>query len=126
MTIEMSQAGDGVHYHSVTELQSGKSFTADYTAAYNDVPVLVTGAKGILLPVSLHRDTATVVVASYRSGGEIRATSRRTLSTDARTMIVTTTSRDGAGHEVKNIGVYKRASAQSNIAGLLTEIQPSR
>jgi hypothetical protein len=126
MTIDMTQTGDGVHYHSVTELQSGKSFTADYTAAYNDVPVLVASSNGILLPVSLHRDTATVVVASYRSGGEIRATSRRTISADTKTMTVTTTSRDGTGHEVKNVGVYKRSSAPPSIVGLLTEIQASR
>jgi hypothetical protein len=126
MKIEMTLVGDRVHYHSETELQSGRSFTADYIAAYNDVPVIVTGAKGILLPVSLHRESPGVVVASYRSAGEIRAVSRRSLSADGTMMIVTTISRDGAGHESKNKGVYTRSSTPPRLSDLLTEIQESR
>jgi hypothetical protein len=55
MTIEMTAVENGVHYHSETYLANGRSFTADYTAGYDDLPTMVTGAKGVLLPVFLHK-----------------------------------------------------------------------
>ena len=109
MTIEMTPAANGVHYHSDTLLTNGTSFSADYTADYDDVPTLVSGAKGVLLPVSLHRVSPSVVIAKYMSGLETRATSRRIVSPDGNTMTVTTSSRDGSGHVYTNIGVYKKS-----------------
>jgi len=110
MTIEMTMEGDAVHYHSETQLLSGVSFSADYLARYDGTPAMVTGAKGVLLPVSLTRPKPNVVVAKYTSGRETRATSRRVLSTDGRVMTVTTSSRDGEGHVFTNVGVYRRSS----------------
>jgi hypothetical protein len=114
MTIEMTSVGNGIRYHSETYLANGTSFTADYTAGYNDLPTMVTGAKGVLLPVSLHRESLNVVIASYTSGLETRATSRRIVSADGNTMTVTTTSRDGSGNVFTNTGVYKKAHPASS------------
>jgi|GEM_PF-1035799 len=113
MTIEMTSAANGVHYHSETHLTNGTSFSADYVARYDDHPTMVTGAKGVLLPVSLHRESANVVIAKYVSGLETRATSRRIVSADGNTMTITTTSRDGSGNEFTNVGVYKKAHSSS-------------
>jgi hypothetical protein len=113
MTIEMTPAPNGVHYHSATHLTNGSSFSADYIARYDDHPTMVMGAKGVLLPVALHRESANVVIAKYVSGLETRATSRRIVSADGNTMTVTTTSRDGSGNEFTNIGVYKKAHVSS-------------
>lgn len=113
MTIEMAPEGDAVHYHSETQLSSGVSFSADYVAKYDGKPAMVMGAKGVLLPVSLTRLKPNVVVAKYMSGLETRATSRREVSTDGNVMTVTTSSRDGAGNVIKNVGVYRKASGAS-------------
>ncbi|ADV83605.1 hypothetical protein [Terriglobus saanensis] len=113
MTIEMTSAPNGVHYHSETHLANGASFSADYVAHYDDHPTMVAGAKGVLLPVSLHRESSNVVIARYVSGLETRATSRRIVSADGNTMTVTTTSRDGSGNEFTNVGVYKKANSSS-------------
>ena len=109
MVIEMSAAGEGVHYHSLTVMANGKQFTADYTANYDERPVMVTGAHGVLLPVALKRLKPKVVEATYRSGDEVRATSRRVVSADDNLMTITTTSKDGAGNAVTNVSVYHRA-----------------
>lgn len=109
MTIEMNAAGHGVHYHSETQLTNGRSVSADYTAQYDGKPVVVLGARGMLLPVSLQRSAPSVVVATYTSGFQVAATSRRVLSANGRIMTVTTTSRDATGKTVTNIGVYRKA-----------------
>ncbi len=109
MMIEMSAAGHGVHYHSETLLTNGRSVSADYTADYSGKPVVVLGARGMLLPVSLKRTAPNAVVATYTSGFQVAATSRRVVSASGKVMTVTTTSRDASGKTVTNIGVYRKA-----------------
>lgn len=110
MIIEMTAAEHGVHYHSETLMLNGNSFSADYTADYDEKPVVVAGAKGVLLPVSLKRIGPNVVLATYVSGLQVRATSRRVLSRDGTVMTVTTASQDGEGRAVTNVSVYKRSA----------------
>jgi hypothetical protein len=111
MTIEMAKAEHGVHYHSETRLTSGGSIRADYTAEYDGKAVIVIGARGMLLPVSLKRAGPNVVIATYTSGFQTVATSRRIVSADGGVMTITTTSRDGAGKAVTHVGVYQRAKS---------------
>jgi hypothetical protein len=109
MTIEMSAVGRGIHYHSETQLANGRSFEADYTAEYDGKPVMVGGDRGMLLPVALKRVGHSDVVATYSRGFQVLATSRRAVSRDGKTMTVTTTSQDGSGKSVTNVGVYRKA-----------------
>jgi hypothetical protein len=111
MTIEMAKAGDRVHYHSETRLTNRSSSSADYIADYDGKPVIVIGARGMLLPVSLKRTGPNVVIATYTSGFQTVATSRRVVSADGVVMTITTTSRDGAGKAVTHVGVYQRAKS---------------
>jgi hypothetical protein len=108
MTIEMSAAGHGIRYHSETQFSGGRTISADYTAEYDGKPVIVLSARGMLLPVSLKRTAPRVVVATYTSGFQIAATSRRVISANGRVMTVTTTSRDASGKSVTNIGIYRK------------------
>jgi hypothetical protein len=108
MTIEMSAAGHGVHYHSETLLTNGRSVSADYAAEYDGKPVVVLGARGMLLPVSLKRTAPKIVVATYTSGFQVAAISRRVVSASGTIMMVTTTSRDASGKPVTNVGVYRK------------------
>ncbi|WP_047486769.1 hypothetical protein [Terriglobus sp. TAA 43] len=108
MTIEMTQAQRGVHYQSHTEPAVGEAFDVEYTADYDGKPAIVTGSKGILLPVSLQRK-GDAVIATYRNAFQIAATSQRVLSDHDHTMTITTVSYDSAGNAVTNVGVYRKA-----------------
>ena len=112
MTIEMRRAVHGVHYHSETQLTNGRLVSADYTADYDGKPVIVIGAKGMLLPVSLKRTGPNIVVATYSSGFQIVATSRRVVSTDGSVMTITTTSQDASGKTVTNVGLYRKTNSE--------------
>jgi hypothetical protein len=111
MTIEMSIAGHGVHYHSESRLTNGNLINADYTADYDGKSVMVMGDRGMLLPVSLKRAGQHVVIATYESGFHVMATSRRVVSADGRVMTITTTSRDRSGQSVTNVGVYTKTNS---------------
>lgn len=108
MTIEMTGEPHGVHYHSHTEPIAGEAFDVEYTAGYDGKPAIVTGSKGILLPVSLQRRGAAVI-ATYRNAFQVAATSERVLSDHDHTMTITTVSYDSAGNAVTNVGVYRKA-----------------
>jgi hypothetical protein len=115
MTIEMTPETRGVHYHSHTQPSMGNAFDVDYVANYDGKPVIVTGSKGILLPVSLERRGVTVT-ATYRSSFQVMATSQRVLSADNNTMTITTVSHDAMGTAATNVGVYRRVLSSSPMA----------
>jgi hypothetical protein len=108
MTIVMSPEPRGIHYQSHTESSTGDVSDVEYTAAYDGKPVMVSGTRGILLPVSLQR-SGNAVTATYRSAFQVAATSQRVLSEDKNTMTITTVSHDAMGVSVTNVGVYRRA-----------------
>ena len=110
MVIRMEPAGDGIHYQSETTGADGKVAQAEYVADYSGKAATVRGTVGLLIPVSLQRPDANTVVASYTRGGEVIATSRRSVSKDGRVMTITTVSKDKGGHTVTNIGVYEKTA----------------
>jgi len=108
MTIEMTMEERGVHYHSETVPATGEPFDVDYTAKYDGRPVMVTGSRGMMLPVALTRVDVRHVKAVYSNGFQVEATSERVLSEDGKTMTITTTSRNKSGREQVNRGLYRR------------------
>jgi hypothetical protein len=114
MTIEMTAETRGIHYQSHTESSSGDVSDVEYTAAYDGKPSIVSGTRGMLLPVSLERN-GSAVTATYRSAFQVMATSQRVLSADNNTMTITPVSRDSMGISVTNIGVYKRVALPSSL-----------
>jgi len=108
MVIEMEAVPGGVHYSSESTLANGSTTRSEYTAGYDGKPASVTGAHGVLLPVSVERTAPDTVTASYRKGLQVVAVSRRVISNGGRVMTITTTSRDRSGKTVTNIGVYER------------------
>jgi len=105
----MEAAPGGIHYHSDTTGADNRVTQADYVADYSGKEATVRGVAGILAPVSLQRLDANTVVASYIHGGQVIATSRRSISKDGRIMTISTTSKDKDGNSVTNTGVYERA-----------------
>jgi hypothetical protein len=110
MVIEMQPVLDGVRYLSTTIYSNGAISRAQYTAKYDGKEALVQGSTGLLLPVSLKRLDANTVVAAYKRGFNVVATSRREVSRDGRTMTITTTSPDKDGKIVTTVGVYDKKS----------------
>ena len=108
MEIEMRPADAGVWYHSDATYGNGGEIHAEYTARYNGKEVLVSGTRGLLLPVSLKRLNSHVVVATYSRGMQVVATSKRVVSPDGRLMTITTTAVDAAGKKSTTLGVYRR------------------
>jgi hypothetical protein len=110
MVIHMEPAGDGIRYQSQTTGPDGRVTRAEYIADYSGKAATVKGTVGLMIPVSLQRPDANTVVASYTRGGEVVASSRRSVSKDGRVMTITTVSKDKGGHTVTNIGVYEKTA----------------
>jgi hypothetical protein len=116
MTVLIETAGEGESYSSETLYENGGRARAQYTADYSGKEALVRGNAGVLLPVSLKRIDDNNVMASYKRGFQVVATSRRALSADGRVMTITTTSTDKAGRAVTSIGVYDKVTAMTDTA----------
>jgi hypothetical protein len=108
MTIEMESVARGVRYRSDTTFANGRESHSEYTADYDGNQAMVMGARGMMLPVFLKRIDARTVVASYTKDLVIVAVSRRVVSEDGRSMIVTTESKDAAGTSVTTVAVFER------------------
>ena len=108
MTIEMRQAGNGITYQSSTAYKNGAAIHAEYTAGYDGKQAMVKTERGFLLPVTLNRIDARTVEASYSRGFQVVATCRRVLSSDGRTMKITTISKDATGRNVTTVGFFRR------------------
>jgi hypothetical protein len=116
MTIVMEAAGEGVNYRSETVYENGTVARAQYTADYSGKEATVYGNAGLLLPVSLKKLDDKTVMASYKRGFQVIATSRRTVSEDGRVLIITTTSTDATGKTVTTIGLYDKVDTPANTA----------
>jgi hypothetical protein len=112
MVIEMTPEGNRVHYHSETEPAVGETFHVDYVAGYDGKPAIVTGDRGILLPVSLHREAVNHIRATYTSALQVMATSERTVSADGSVMKIVTVSHDSFGQSQTTVGIYHREPAR--------------
>jgi hypothetical protein len=116
MVIVMACAGNGVRYRSETIYADGHASRSEYNANYDGREAIVMGSGGLLLPVSLKRIDAYTVVATYRGGGQIIATSRRVVSKDGKKkMTITTNSSDQSGKNVRSIGIYEKANEATGI-----------
>ena len=115
MVIVMACASNGVRYRSETTYADGHSSRSEYNASYDGKEAIVMGSGGLLLPVSLKRIDPYTVVASYKRGGQIIATSRRVVSKDGRKMTITTNSPDQSGKNVLSIGLYEKVN---EVAGM--------
>ena len=108
MVIQMESAGKGIHYRSETTYASGSTAHSEYTAEYNGKQALVTGNRGMLLPVFLKRHDSHTVIASYTKALQVVATSRRVVSKDGQRMTITTVSKNTSGKDVTTLGVYEK------------------
>ncbi len=83
----------------------------DYIANYDGKPAIVTGDRGLLLPVTLRQQSANQVKATYSNGFQVMASSDRVLSSDGRLMTITTISHDAFGGTQTSTGIYRRTGS---------------
>jgi hypothetical protein len=112
MIIEMESVGKGVRYSSDTTYANGSTTHAQYAADYDGKQSLVTGSRGMLLPVFLKRPNSHTVIASYTKALQIVATSRRVVSKDGQRMTITTISKNQLGKDVTTVGLYEKQRAK--------------
>ena len=120
MVIEMETVAKGIHYRSDATYANGRTAHSEYTADYNGRQALVVGAHGLLLPVSLKRIDSRTVLASYISGLEVVATSRRVVSSDGLRMTITTSTKSG-GKSKTVVGVYENAKVKKDSGSAFAE-----
>lgn len=108
MTIEMTATARGIRYQSNTIYATGATAQAQYVADYNGKQAAVMGDRGFLLPVSLKRIDSRTVLASYKRGMQLIASSRRVVSPDGHRMTITTKSQVAPGKSVTSVGLYER------------------
>ena len=108
MVIQMDTLENGIRYLSTTVYANDAVSHAQYEAKYDGKEVLVQGSRGLLLPVSLKRLDSNTVLATYKRGFKVEATSRRVVSNETRTMTITTSFSDKDGKLVTTIGVYDK------------------
>ena len=110
MIIRMEMVNNEVWYRSETSQADGRKTRASYRADYNGTVAIVAAANGLMTPVSLQRVDERTVLASYRRGLQVIATSRRVVSKNGRIMTITTVAA-GRNGTVTSIGVYDRVAA---------------
>ena len=108
MTITMEAGDQGVRYHSETTFSNGRHSVTEYTASYDERLTTVQQDGGVSAPVSLKRIDANTVEAQYERGFRIIATSKRVVSSDGKTMTITTVETPKEGKTNTNVSVFHR------------------
>jgi hypothetical protein len=110
MVIVIEAIQGGIHYHSETKPAAGAVRTADYSARYDDRPVLVESSTGMMLPIALTRVDETTVLARYVRGFTVRARSRWVLDSERMSMSVTTAAISPSGEDKPSTTVFRRVA----------------
>jgi hypothetical protein len=108
MIIEIEAVGSGVKYHSETTQHNGTRVRAEYTADYDGTEAIVMATTGLMMPVSLQRTSERTVVALYKRGMQVIATSHLAVSKNGRVLTIVTVSPNRNGKSVTNVCVYER------------------
>jgi hypothetical protein len=108
MTITMETSDQGIRYHSETTFSNGRHSITEYTANYDERPVIVQQDSGLSAPVSLKRIDANTVEARYERGFKTVASSKRVVSSDGQTMTITTSETTKEGKTITTVSVFHR------------------
>jgi hypothetical protein len=111
MVITYEAKGKGIKYTSSGTDAEGKPIASTYTADYDGKENTVAGSKD-WAPVVLKRIDMRRLEASYRKLGKVRAVATTVVSTDGKTLTITTVVQNPKGYSFKNVGVYEKRPAQ--------------
>ena len=106
-TIVITKAGNGIKVSAKGVDAEGNPTTTDYTVVYDkkDVPVKGTPAYDTVAASRIDPNTTQL---TRKKGGKVVQTATRAISSDGKTMTVTTTGTDEKGRKVNNVAVFDR------------------
>jgi hypothetical protein len=119
MSVAIEAAGDAVHYRSRAKWAGGRTRTADFTAHFDGVPVLVMGSSGLLAPVSLRRVDSHTIRATYTLGLQESGWAEWTVDADGSRLTMKTTYAGDGGERRTNIAVFTHAPDSNS--GMIAE-----
>jgi hypothetical protein len=106
-TIVIAAAGAGIKVSAKGTDAEGKPTSADYTVAFDGKDVPVTGQPAYDM-TSAKRIDANTTELTRKKAGKVVQTARRAISSDGKTMTVTTTGTDEKGRKINNVGVFDK------------------
>jgi hypothetical protein len=119
MSVAIEAVGSGVHYRSTAHWAGGRTRTADFTAHFDGVPVLVVGSWGLLAPVSLRRVDSHTIRAIYTVGLQESGWAEWTVDAAGSRLTMKSTYTGDGGERRTNIAVFTHA--QDSTSGMIAE-----
>jgi hypothetical protein len=107
LTVKVEPAGQGEKVTAEFENADGSRTTTQYTAPFDGKDYPLTGSP-IANTVSLKRIDTRTTERTDKKDGKVAQTLRRVVSTDGKTMTVTTKGTNAQGKAVNNVGVFER------------------
>ena len=106
-TVTITAVPNGIKVSAKGVDGDGKPTSTEYTASYDgkDVPVLFNLVYDVTALKRIDANTSELV---RKKAGKTVQTARRLISTDGKTMTVTTTGVDERGRQVNNVAVYDK------------------
>lgn len=103
----ITAAGQGIKVSAKGVDAEGKLTGTDYTATYDGKDAPVAGSPAYD-SVSIKRIDASTTESTRKKAGKVVQTARRVISSDGKTMTITTTGTDEKGRKIHNVGVFDK------------------
>ena len=105
--IVISAAGSSIKVSAKGTDGGGKPTSADYTVALDGKDVPVKGQPAYDT-TSAKRIDANTTELTRKKAGKVVQTATRAISSDGKTMTITTTGTDEKGRKIRNVGVFEK------------------
>jgi hypothetical protein len=113
MEIRLEPVDGALHYRSSARYADGHEATAEFTASVDGRPALVTGRRGLLVPVALRRLDALAIRATYARAFAVVARSRWTVDPAHGTLEIRTAEVDHDEPGAESVAVYRRLGVEA-------------
>ncbi len=106
-TVTIAAAGNGIKVSSKGIDAAGKPTSTDYTVAEDGKDVPVKGSPSYDM-TSMKRINPSTTELARKKSGKVVQTARRVISSDGKTMTITTTGVNELGDKINNVGVFEK------------------
>ena len=106
-TTTYAETADGIKRSGQTVDAEGKTTSMEYTAKLDGKEYPVTGSDAYDM-ISVKKKDDRTAEATLKKAGKVVATARRVVSTDGKTMTLTTTGMNPKGQKMRNVAVFEK------------------
>jgi hypothetical protein len=106
-TIVIAAAGPGIKVSTTGTDAEGKPTASGYTVGFDGKDVPVTGQPAYDM-TSAKRIDANTTEFSRKKAGKVVQSAKRAISSDGKTMTITTTGTDEKGRKITNVAVFDK------------------